>query len=543
MRTFSRKVLCLIAIFGLTKNIGIHAAKSRGSIDQAFSPGTAYSQLNNRQSHHTTKVDGRADDNILDKKQIPHHDVIDKIRGGQVANTLPNALAGAVFMAVIEKVVKEGLKAANIKFPAALGGCIFLFFSMVLLDLVSPSTAALLFQALTPGAGLLAKWLPVLFVPGLVMLPLSPPIGGTVDIIKVLLTIGAGFVYTAGSTALGVAAVQQLTGKKEAPAPTTNPPSSQKFRKAEEISVAAKPAAPPKLFSDETWKVFWVGSAVSAVLSLAAIKTDFEHSTLLQTIFLTFFTGAAYIWSARLPSAFVKLVHPLVTSSIIILMLIRGWGIITDVEFLVLLRSYKTNKLFPLHKTGAGDLLMYALGPSAVSFGVAVYSRKNLLVANLPAVLTAMMISSAGSLFATAFFVRAIGLGGKNGALIRLSVLARNVTTALSIPLTAMIGGDTSICAAVVCLTGIVGGSYGKALLKAFKITDPLLRGLTIGSSSQGVGVAAMADEPDAFPFGAISMVLTAIAATTLASIPSFQNALIRAASGPTASRAPIPTP
>jgi hypothetical protein len=103
-------------------------------------------------------------------------------RGGQVVNTLPKALMGSVIMALIEKLVKEGLAAAKIKFPAGLGACIGLFFFLISLDFISPSTSAAIFDTLTPGAALLTKWLPVMFVPGLVCLPLSPPIGGPSEV-------------------------------------------------------------------------------------------------------------------------------------------------------------------------------------------------------------------------------------------------------------------------------------------------------------------------------------------------------------------------
>jgi putative effector of murein hydrolase len=49
--------------------------------------------------------------------------------------------------------------------------------------------------------------------------------------------------------------------------------------------------------------------------------------------------------------------------------------------------------------------------------------------------------------------------------MLRLSVLVRNVTTALSMALTAMIGGKISIAASVVCVTGILGGTYGKPIM------------------------------------------------------------------------------
>jgi putative effector of murein hydrolase len=350
------------------------------------------------------------------------------------------------------------------------------------------------------------------------------------QIIKILVTVVVGFVYSALTTVVGVAAVQKITGTGGGKAAQTKVVKAVNNNKGK--NGVSTPPPPPKPFSDETWNLFWIGTVSSGILSLLATKTSFEYSTLLQTIFLTFVTGASYIWSARLPAAFVKVIHPLVTSSILILASIRGVGLVTGVEFLDVLRSYKTGKLFPLQKTGAGDLLMYSLGPSVVSFAVAMFGRRQLLSANLLGVATAMLIASFGGLFGTAFFVKLIGIGGsaKNGALIRLSLIARNITTALALPLTAMLGGDLSIAAAVVCLTGILGASYGKLVLNALNINDPLLRGLAIGSSAQGLGVASMVDEVDAFPFAAIAMVLTAVAGTTLAAIPSIQKALIDAA-------------
>lgn len=104
------------------------------------------------------------------------------IRGGAFDPTLNKALAGAATFAVIEQVVKKGLKAANLKYPAGLGACILLFSGLCIADLAVPETASAIFDMLSPGAAILAKWFPVFFVPGLALLPLSPSIGGTMDV-------------------------------------------------------------------------------------------------------------------------------------------------------------------------------------------------------------------------------------------------------------------------------------------------------------------------------------------------------------------------
>lgn len=331
-----------------------------------------------------------------------------------------------------------------------------------------------------------------------------------------MMVVLVGFVYTLSTTTFSVLALRKAQGKiVQAPAAT-----------APKKKAATSSGPPAKPFSDETMDLFLKGTLLFGVASLVATKTGNSLETPLQTVFLGFATVAAYVWGARLPAGFTKVVHPLVTSCILLLALVQGLGMATGKEFKDVLRTYRVGTLDPM-KTGAGDVLLYLLGPSVVSFAISMYSRRQLLKSNLLVVVIAMLISSAGGLFGTAAFVKAINLGGASGAMVRLSVLSRNVTTALAMAVTEMLGGDISIAASVVVLTGIIGATYGKSLLTALGVTDPISRGLGIGSSSQGLGVASIADEPDAFPFAAISMVLTAICATTLVSIPSVKDALI----------------
>ena len=72
------------------------------------------------------------------------------------------------------------------------------------------------------------------------------------------------------------------------------------------------------------------------------------------------------------------------------------------------------------------------------------------------------------------------------GRQVRLSVLGRNVTTALAMAVTSILGGDISIAASVVVMTGIIAATYGRPLMDAMGVTDPIARGLGIGSAGQG---------------------------------------------------------
>jgi len=286
-------------------------------------------------------------------------------------------------------------------------------------------------------------------------------------------------------------------------------------------------AAPSLPYSEESLSLLVKGSVLTGALSIAASRFNFEYAGPLQAVFMAFATFASYVWGARLPPAFTKIVHPLLTSTGIVLAVVRLLGLATGSPFEDVLQSYKTGTLDPL-KTGAGDVLLFMLGPAVVSFGLAMYSRRKLMLDNALVVAAAIAVSSGGGLFGTAFFVKLINLGGKAGKDLRLSMLPRNVTTPLAIAIINIIGGNIAIACSIVVLTGIFGATVGARAMTAWGIEDPVSRGLGVGAAGQGLGVASMAGEKDAFPFAALSMVLTALAATTLVSIPAVKDALLR---------------
>ena len=72
----------------------------------------------------------------------------------------------------------------SIAFPSSLAGCGALFASMIALDVFSGSEkiGEKVYERLNPGATLLAKWLPVFFVPSLITLPLASGLGNAVEV-------------------------------------------------------------------------------------------------------------------------------------------------------------------------------------------------------------------------------------------------------------------------------------------------------------------------------------------------------------------------
>ena len=88
-----------------------------------------------------------------------------------------DAIKGCIILTGLERGINKLFVKYGIAFPAQLAGCIGLFFFMILSEILKPGFGVSVYKFFVPGSDLLAKWFPVLFVPGLVMLPLAPSIG------------------------------------------------------------------------------------------------------------------------------------------------------------------------------------------------------------------------------------------------------------------------------------------------------------------------------------------------------------------------------
>ena len=89
----------------------------------------------------------------------------------------------------------------SISFPSPLAGCGALFVTLLAVGGIKEDWGEGLFGILSPGAAVLAKWLPVFFVPSLVTLPLAQSLGSPVEVLKVATVVVTGFLFTLFTTA------------------------------------------------------------------------------------------------------------------------------------------------------------------------------------------------------------------------------------------------------------------------------------------------------------------------------------------------------
>jgi putative effector of murein hydrolase LrgA (UPF0299 family) len=93
------------------------------------------------------------------------------------------AIVSALILVLLDIVFRRIFLQCHITFPPSLGGCCILFVTLLLVG-INNNNNNKLYQVLSPGANLLAKWLPVFFVPSLVTLPLVGRIGSPMEVRK-----------------------------------------------------------------------------------------------------------------------------------------------------------------------------------------------------------------------------------------------------------------------------------------------------------------------------------------------------------------------
>ena len=71
-----------------------------------------------------------------------------------------------------------------------------------------------------------------------------------------------------------------------------------------------------------------------------------------------------------------------------------------------------------------------------------------------------------------------------------VSFLPKSVTTAIGMDVAETLGGTVALAGAVIILTGIVGSLLGETVCKVCRITDPLAKGLALGTSAHAIGTS-----------------------------------------------------
>lgn len=155
-------------------------------------------------------------------------------------------------------------------------------------------------------------------------------------------------------------------------------------------------------------------------------------------------------------------------------------GLLLVIAFLLLFGiDYET-----FHRGSA--FIEFLLGPSVVALGYLLYEQK----AHLKGHEIAIFVATLTGAFIGVASVIALGcLFGLDGRIIS-SLQPKSVTIPIAISLSEHSGGMTALTAVVVFFCGVLGSIVGPWVLDKTRISNPIARGLALGSASHGLGTA-----------------------------------------------------
>ena len=141
--------------------------------------------------------------------------------------------------------------------------------------------------------------------------------------------------------------------------------------------------------------------------------------------------------------------------------------------------SYRT------YASGAYSI-SFLLTPATICLAVPLYEQFNLLRKHWKAVVAGIVSGVVSSLLC----ILLLSLLFRFDHQTYVTFLPKSITTAIGMDVAAELGGYVPLAVVVIVITGVLGNVIAEAVLKLFKIEEPIAKGIAIGSSSHAVGTA-----------------------------------------------------
>lgn len=192
--------------------------------------------------------------------------------------------------------------------------------------------------------------------------------------------------------------------------------------------------------------------------------------------------------------------NPLVNPVMIAVALVAGLLIATDTPYAVYF--------------GGAQFVHFLLGPATVALALPLLRNLRLVRSAMIPMLAALFVGALVAMLSAVGLAILFGLPEDLTA----SLVPKSVTAAVAMGIASEIGGDPSLAAALVILTGIMGAVMVTPLMNALGIRDYAARGFAVGLAAHGIGTARAIQVNDlAGAFAGIAMALTALLTALLA--------------------------
>ena len=154
------------------------------------------------------------------------------------------------------------------------------------------------------------------------------------------------------------------------------------------------------------------------------------------------------------------------------------------------------------------QFIHFLLGPATVALAVPIFRHFDKMRAAALPILVGILSGSLAGLVLVATLGRLLAADPSLVA----SLATKSVTAPVAMAIADHTGAIPPLAAIVAVLAGMTGAAFGPALLNWLGITDPMARGLAMGTASHGQGTARILQESEeAGAVSAIAMGLTAL--------------------------------
>ncbi|EJZ70169.1 LrgB family protein [Lachnoanaerobaculum sp. OBRC5-5] len=130
--------------------------------------------------------------------------------------------------------------------------------------------------------------------------------------------------------------------------------------------------------------------------------------------------------------------------------------------------------------------ISFLLTPATVALAIPLYSKLTLLKSNFKAIMSGLIAGVLTSLISIFIMSLLFGLSHEN----YVSMLPKSITTAIGIGVSEELGGISTITTAVIIVTGVFGNVSADIVYKIFNITNPIAKGIGLGSSAHAIGTS-----------------------------------------------------
>ncbi len=132
------------------------------------------------------------------------------------------------------------------------------------------------------------------------------------------------------------------------------------------------------------------------------------------------------------------------------------------------------------------QLITYLLTPATICLAVPLYEKINALKDNIKAIAMGILSGVLTCMVSVYTICKLFSLDQKDFA----TLVPKSITTAIGMAISEELGGAVTITVIVIMVTGITGAIIPDLIFKLCKITDPIAKGLALGTASHVIGTS-----------------------------------------------------